>query len=89
LETFSFLDFPVVPIRYQVILPLKEQKILDVDKLWKRDWKNLPLKIIYGKDECKKMAGCSEWPMNDAWGQVLTIAANHYLKYKQKPHIVY
>ena len=43
-----------MPIRYQVILPLKEQKILDVDKLWKRDWKNLPLKIIYGKDEYKK-----------------------------------
>ena len=45
-ETFTFLEFPFVPIRYQVILPLKEQKFLDEDKLWKKDWKDLPLKII-------------------------------------------
>ena len=89
LETFSFLEFPVVPIRYQVILPSKDQKILDEDKLWKKDWKNLPLKIIYGKDECSKMAGCPEWPMKEAWGHVLSAAAAHYSKFKQKPSKAY
>lgn len=88
-ETSSFLEFPIIPIRYQVVLPLKEQKILYENKLWEKDWKDLPLKIIYGKDELKQYEGCAEWPMKEAWGQILSAASNHYTKFKQKPYKVY
>lgn len=82
-ETLRHLEFPDVPIRFQIFLPGKTQMFINEEEMWDSYWKNLPLKIIRGKNERKRCEGAAVWPMQEVWECILVAAGKNYLRLKQ------
>lgn len=85
LEVVRHLEFPDIPIRYQMLLPQKTQMLINEDDIWDREWKGLPLQIIRGKNEWERCEGAVYWPMQDVWARLLVAAGNNYRRLKQSP----